>query len=167
MFVTFFHELKAAKVPVTLKEYLSLMQALEADLAEKRVEDFYFLSRTCHVKDERHLDTFDQRIGDRVDVDGRRPGRSRDVSAPVDEHERTLEAHAAELQHRFTRRAEDAGVVGIEGGTGKAGRRIRRLAGQQRGYLSNDLDDVEPARQLDVLRGDRLHGDRGPPIRVP
>ncbi|MEZ5907675.1 MAG: VWA domain-containing protein [Hyphomicrobiaceae bacterium] len=63
MFVTFFHELKAAKVPVTLKEYLSLMQALEADLAEKRVEDFYYLSRTCLVKDERHLDKFDQVFG--------------------------------------------------------------------------------------------------------
>ena len=63
MFVTFFHELKAAKVPVTLKEYLSLMQALEADLAEKRVEDFYYLSRTCLVKDEHHLDKFDQVFG--------------------------------------------------------------------------------------------------------
>jgi hypothetical protein len=63
MFVTFFHELRAAKVPVTLKEYLTLMQALDADLAQRRVEDFYYLSRTALVKDERHLDKFDRVFG--------------------------------------------------------------------------------------------------------
>jgi uncharacterized protein with von Willebrand factor type A (vWA) domain len=63
MFVTFFQELKAAKLPVTLTEYLSLMRALEADLAGRRVEDFYYLSRTALVKDERHLDRFDQVFG--------------------------------------------------------------------------------------------------------
>ena len=63
MFVTFFAELKAAKIPVTLKEYLILMEALDADLAQGRVEDFYFLSRTSLVKDEKHLDKFDQVFG--------------------------------------------------------------------------------------------------------
>ncbi|WP_436637353.1 vWA domain-containing protein [Microbaculum sp. FT89] len=63
MFVTFFHELKQAGVPVTLREYLTLMEALERDLAQKRVEDFYYLSRACLVKDERNLDKFDQVFG--------------------------------------------------------------------------------------------------------
>jgi uncharacterized protein with von Willebrand factor type A (vWA) domain len=63
MFVTFFHELKAAKVPVTLKEYLTLMEALQANLADQKVEHFYYLSRTALVKDERHLDKFDQVFG--------------------------------------------------------------------------------------------------------
>ena len=63
MFVTFFHELKSAGLPVTLREYLTLMEALERDLADKRVEDFYYLSRTCLVKDERNLDKFDQVFG--------------------------------------------------------------------------------------------------------
>jgi hypothetical protein len=63
MFVNFFAELKAAKIPVTLKEYLTLMEGLEADLAEKKVEDFYYLSRASLVKDERHLDRFDQVFG--------------------------------------------------------------------------------------------------------
>src|SRR3974377_1517394 len=63
MFVTFFHELKAAGVPVTLKEYLTLMEAMEADLAGRRVEDFYYLSRTALVKDERNLDKFDRVFG--------------------------------------------------------------------------------------------------------
>jgi hypothetical protein len=63
MFVTFFHELKAAGVPVTLREYLTLMQAMDADLASRRVEDFYYLSRATLVKDERNLDKFDRVFG--------------------------------------------------------------------------------------------------------
>lgn len=63
MFVTFFHELKAAKLPVTLKEYLTLLEALDAGLAHQKVEHFYYLSRATLVKDERHLDKFDQVFG--------------------------------------------------------------------------------------------------------
>jgi uncharacterized protein with von Willebrand factor type A (vWA) domain len=48
---------------VTLKEYLTLMQGLQADLADRKVEDFYYLARACLVKDERHLDKFDQVFG--------------------------------------------------------------------------------------------------------
>ena len=60
MLKTFFQELRSAKVPVTLKEYLVLMEALKADLAERDVETFYYLSRAILVKDERHLDRFDR-----------------------------------------------------------------------------------------------------------
>src|SRR5229473_8641813 len=63
MFVTFFHELKSAGLPVTLREYLTLMQAMDADLASRRVEDFYYLSRATLVKDERNLDKFDRVFG--------------------------------------------------------------------------------------------------------
>src|SRR5689334_9159588 len=63
MFVTFFHELKSAGLPVTLREYLTLMEAMEADLASRRVEDFYYLSRAALVKDERNLDKFDRVFG--------------------------------------------------------------------------------------------------------
>jgi uncharacterized protein with von Willebrand factor type A (vWA) domain len=63
MFLTFFTELRAAKVPVTLREYLTLLEALDRDLADKRVEDFYFLARACLVKDERNLDKFDRVFG--------------------------------------------------------------------------------------------------------
>ncbi|MGI9382403.1 MAG: vWA domain-containing protein [Methyloligellaceae bacterium] len=63
MFVNFLHELKRANLPVTLKEYLTLMQALDVDLAQKRVEDFYYLARAALVKDERHLDKFDRVFG--------------------------------------------------------------------------------------------------------
>src|ERR1044072_5919686 len=63
MFVTFFTELKSAGVPVTLREYLTLMEAMEKDLAGRRVEDFYYLSRAALVKDERNLDKFDRVFG--------------------------------------------------------------------------------------------------------
>src|ERR1700731_1840918 len=63
MFVTFFHELKSAGLPVTLREYLTLMEAMQADLASRRVEDFYYLSRAVLVKDERNLDKFDRVFG--------------------------------------------------------------------------------------------------------
>ncbi len=63
MFVSFFQELKAAGLPVTLREYLTLMEAMEQDLAGRRVEDFYYLSRATLVKDERNLDKFDRIFG--------------------------------------------------------------------------------------------------------
>src|ERR1044071_6777403 len=63
MFVAFFHDLKAAGVPLTLREDLTLMEAMEADLAGRRVEDFYYLSRATLVKDERNLDKFDRVFG--------------------------------------------------------------------------------------------------------
>jgi uncharacterized protein with von Willebrand factor type A (vWA) domain len=63
MFITFFTELKSAGVPVTLREYLSLMEAMDKDLASRRVEDFYYLSRAALVKDERNLDKFDRVFG--------------------------------------------------------------------------------------------------------
>jgi uncharacterized protein with von Willebrand factor type A (vWA) domain len=63
MFVTFFHELKAAGIPVTLREYLTLVEAMDKALAGQRVEDFYYLSRAALVKDERNLDKFDRVFG--------------------------------------------------------------------------------------------------------
>ncbi|MDO9382918.1 MAG: VWA domain-containing protein [Hyphomicrobiaceae bacterium] len=63
MFLTFFSELRAAKVPVTLKEYLTLLEALELGVTGRRIEEFYYLSRAALVKDERHLDRFDQVFG--------------------------------------------------------------------------------------------------------
>lgn len=63
MFLTFFDQLRSAKVPVTLKEYLTLMEALDANCANGKVEDFYYLARATLVKDERHIDRFDQVFG--------------------------------------------------------------------------------------------------------
>ena len=64
MFVNFFHELKRNSVPVSLREYLSLLEALDAEVIEHEVEDFYYLSRAALVKDERNLDKFDRVFGE-------------------------------------------------------------------------------------------------------
>jgi uncharacterized protein with von Willebrand factor type A (vWA) domain len=63
MFMRFFTELRQAKVPVTLKEYLSLLEALDRSVIERSVDDFYYLARTVLVKDEKNLDRFDQVFG--------------------------------------------------------------------------------------------------------
>ncbi|MDE2266397.1 MAG: VWA domain-containing protein [Alphaproteobacteria bacterium] len=60
MFFAFFDELRAAKIPVTLKEYLALMEALSRDVIGRKVDEFYYLSRTALVKDEKNLDKFDR-----------------------------------------------------------------------------------------------------------
>lgn len=63
MFNSFFLTLRDAKVPVTLREYLTLLEAMDKGVAMYDVEEFYFLSRSALVKDERHLDKFDQVFG--------------------------------------------------------------------------------------------------------
>ncbi|MBM3567552.1 MAG: VWA domain-containing protein [Alphaproteobacteria bacterium] len=63
MFVNFFLELKKAKVPVTLREYLTLLEAMKQGMAEYEVEKFYYLSRAALVKDEKNFDKFDRVFG--------------------------------------------------------------------------------------------------------
>ena len=63
MFQNLFRELKRVQVPVSLPEYLDLMAAMEKGLANYSVNEFYFLSRTLLIKDERYLDRFDQVFG--------------------------------------------------------------------------------------------------------
>jgi uncharacterized protein with von Willebrand factor type A (vWA) domain len=63
MFMRFFSELRQAKVPVTLKEYLMLMEGMDKAVIGRSVEEFYYLSRAALVKDEKNLDRFDQVFG--------------------------------------------------------------------------------------------------------
>jgi uncharacterized protein len=63
MFAGFFLELRQAKVPVSLREYLTLIEAMQANLAAYSVDDFYYLARAALVKDERNLDKFDRVFG--------------------------------------------------------------------------------------------------------
>jgi uncharacterized protein len=60
MFLPFFLELKAEGVPVSLREYLALLEGLEAELVTYDVEGFYYLARATLVKDERFIDGFDR-----------------------------------------------------------------------------------------------------------
>ena len=66
MLIDFFYTLRAAKLPVSVKEFLTLLEALQADVVGPRqpeactIDDFYYLARTALVKDEKHFDKFDR-----------------------------------------------------------------------------------------------------------
>jgi uncharacterized protein len=60
MFLNFLHELRAAKIPVSMKEHLVLLEGMKAGLADYKIETFYYLARATCVKDEALLDRFDQ-----------------------------------------------------------------------------------------------------------
>jgi uncharacterized protein with von Willebrand factor type A (vWA) domain len=68
MLIDFFYTLRAAKLPVSVKEYLTLLEALQAQVVGPgsdtcSLDDFYFLSRLILVKDEKHYDKFDRAFG--------------------------------------------------------------------------------------------------------
>lgn len=63
MLLGLFESLRAAKLPVSLREWIDLCAALDADLAFADIDAFYALSRTVLIKDERHFDRFDQVFG--------------------------------------------------------------------------------------------------------
>ena len=60
MFTDFFLKLKDGGLPVSVKEYLVLMEAMQKGVADYRIEGFYYLSRACLVKDEANYDKFDR-----------------------------------------------------------------------------------------------------------
>ncbi|SFR44167.1 vWA domain-containing protein [Litoreibacter janthinus] len=60
MFLPFFDNLRAAKIPVSLREYLAFLEGMQAGLVTYDIDGFYYLARTVMVKDERHLDRFDR-----------------------------------------------------------------------------------------------------------
>src|SRR5690349_19027923 len=63
MLVDFFLHLKAAKLPVSTREFLTLLEALEQNVVSNSIDDFYFLARTCLVKDEALYDRFNLAFG--------------------------------------------------------------------------------------------------------
>ncbi|MGB7291922.1 MAG: VWA domain-containing protein [Thermodesulfobacteriota bacterium] len=63
MFLDFFLLLKNDGLPVTINEYLTLLEALDSDIVEYNVDDFYYLSRSVLIKHEQHIDRFDVLFG--------------------------------------------------------------------------------------------------------
>ncbi|SDP00815.1 hypothetical protein SAMN04488595_103500 [Ralstonia sp. 25mfcol4.1] len=60
MLIDFFFSLRHAKLPVSVKEYLTMLEALRAQVISPSIDEFYYLSRMTLVKDEKHFDKFDQ-----------------------------------------------------------------------------------------------------------
>lgn len=63
MLIDFFLHLKSARLPVSTREFLTLLDALQQGLAGHSLDDFYVLARTCLIKDESHYDKFDRAFG--------------------------------------------------------------------------------------------------------
>ncbi|MBV8261259.1 MAG: hypothetical protein JO239_09975, partial [Paraburkholderia sp.] len=63
MLIDFFYTLRDAKLPVSVKEYLTLVEALKARVIAPSLDDFYYLARMTLVKDEQYFDRFDQAFG--------------------------------------------------------------------------------------------------------
>ena len=63
MLIDFFFTLKSAKIPVSIKEFLVLLEALEKQVIAPSLDDFYYLSRITLVKDEANFDKFDKAFG--------------------------------------------------------------------------------------------------------
>jgi len=63
MLINFFHGLKDAGVPVTPRELLDLLEGMTQHIAFGSMDEFYYFSRTCMVKDEKYFDRFDRAFG--------------------------------------------------------------------------------------------------------
>jgi len=127
MFTNFFFELRQAGVPVSLKEYLTLMEAMKRGLADYSVEDFYYLSRSCLVKDERNLDRFDRVFGQIFKGIGDPPPEGEEV--PVVE---LPEEWLRKLAERFLTDEEKAQVKAL-GGWDKLMETLAQRLAEQKG----------------------------------
>ena len=79
MLIDFFLHLKGKKLPVSTREFLTLLEALKERVAGNSIDDFYFLARTCLVKDETHYDKFDQAFGEYFKGVTQVPGLEADI----------------------------------------------------------------------------------------
>lgn len=97
MLIDFFYALRAAKLPVSVKEFLALLEALHAGVVGPRsadawsIDDLYYLARTVLVKDEKHFDKFDRAFGTYFKGVEQVVGDTRDI--PEDWLRQMLEKH--------------------------------------------------------------------------
>ena len=64
MLISFFYHLRAARLPVSINELLTLLEAVQRDVIPPSIDQFYFLARATLVKDESHYDKFDRAFGE-------------------------------------------------------------------------------------------------------
>lgn len=108
MLIDFFLHLRERRLPVSTTEYLALLEALSAGLANCNLDDFYSLARICLVKNETHYDRFDQAFGEYFESYGEggdfdaaalasealRPARTQSPNANLQTRNETLELAA-------------------------------------------------------------------------
>ncbi|VVD78115.1 von Willebrand factor A [Pandoraea horticolens] len=122
MLIDFFYTLRAAKLPVSVKEYLTLLEALHRQVIAPSLDEFYYLARLSLVKDEKHYDKFDQAFGayfkgvqQVVDASG---------EVPLDWLEKRMQRELS---------PEDRARIQALGGIDKLMERLRQLFDEQKG----------------------------------
>ena len=121
MLIPFFQHLRAAKLPVSIKEFLTLLEALKAKVIEPSLDNFYFLARASLVKDERLFDKFDKAFG--AYFHGIQ-------TLPAIEVELPLEWLKRQFQREFT--AEEKAAIEAMGGIDKLLERLKQLLDEQK-----------------------------------
>jgi len=121
MLIDFFLHLRHAKLPVSIKEYLLLLEAMREHVIGPSIDDFYYLSRAALVKDERNFDKFDRAFGAYFKGVQSIPGI--DIDLP-------LEWLKRQFQREFT--AEEKAAIEAMGGLDKLMERLRQLLEEQK-----------------------------------
>ncbi|MBU68376.1 MAG: hypothetical protein CL858_23525 [Cupriavidus sp.] len=121
MLIDFFFSLRHAKLPVSVKEYLTMLEALRAQVISPSIDEFYYLSRMTLVKDEKHFDKFDQTFaayfkGIESLVDWK-------SDIPLDWLQKTLERELS---------AEEKAKIEAMGGLDKLMERLKQLLEEQK-----------------------------------
>ena len=122
MLIDFFLHLRANKLPVSINEYLMLLEGMKRHVIGQSIDDFYHLSRAALVKDERNFDKFDRAFG--VYFKGVKSIPGIDLELP-------LEWLKRQFQREFT--AEEKAAIEAMGGLDKLMDRLRELLDEQKG----------------------------------
>jgi uncharacterized protein with von Willebrand factor type A (vWA) domain len=121
MLIDFFLHLRNSKLPVSIKEYLMLLEAMGKHVIGPSIDEFYFLSRASLVKDERNFDKFDKAFG----------AYFKGVSAiPTDALDLPLDWLKRMTQREFT--AEEKAAIEAMGGLEKLMERLKELLEEQK-----------------------------------
>jgi uncharacterized protein len=122
MLINFFFHLKTAKVPVSIKEFLMLLEGMQKKVINNSVDEFYVLARATLVKDERNFDKFDRAFGSYFK--GIENIKGIDIDVPLDWLKR-------QFQREFT--AEEKAAIEAMGGIDKLMERLKELLEEQKG----------------------------------
>jgi uncharacterized protein with von Willebrand factor type A (vWA) domain len=121
MLIDFFQTLRNAKLPVSIKEYLMLIEAMSKDVIRPSIDEFYFLARASLVKDERNFDKFDKAFG----------AYFKGVAAlPTLDLNLDAEWLKRQFQREFT--AEEKAAIEAMGGLDKLLARLKELLDEQK-----------------------------------
>ncbi len=121
MLIEFFLHLRKARLPVSINEYLTLLEGMQKKVISPSIDEFYFLSRASLVKDERNFDKFDRAFG----------GYFKGISALDTSHpDFPADWLRRQLKREFT--PEEKAAIEAMGGLDKLMERLKELLDEQK-----------------------------------